>query len=176
MSVNAISSISSASATSSSSSTVLTDTTKKKLEALGIDASKIKTETEGLQKLKEAEAQQAAQAAQSAQGQQQQNGASSQTDAIKTQATSLASQLGISVSDKDTVEDILENIGTKLSAMSVQAANDPQKMQELKGYESQFASISSEYVNIQTQQQQSQSQISGSLDSLATYNKIFFNL
>lgn len=178
MSVNAISSMSGASFSSSStsSSTALTDATKKQLESLGIDTSQIKTEAEGQQKLKETQATQASQSGQSAQGQQQQNGASSEIDTIKAQATDLASQLGVSVSDNDKVEDILENISTKLTEMTVQAGNDPQKLQELSQYESQFEMIGGEYLNLQAQKQASQGQLTGSLNNLANYNKIFFNL
>ena len=177
MSVNAIGSVNSASGTSSlSSSTALTETTKKKLEELGIDTSKIKTEAEGQQKLKEAQAAQGSQSAQTAQGQQQQNGASSQIDTIKIKAIELASQLGISASDKDKIEDILSTISTKLLEMTVQAGKDPQKLKELKQYESQFEIIAGEYLNLQVQKQASQGQLTGSLDNLAMYNKLFFNL
>jgi len=170
MSVNAIGGMSAASSGSSGSSSPLSDITKKKLESLGIDTSKIKTETQGQQKLKEAQASQASQATQG-----QQNGAG-QAQAIKDQASNLASQMGISVSKNDKVSDILDHISTKLTGLSAQSGQDPQKVQELKQYKSEYTVIASEYASLQAQQQSSQKQLTGSMDSMAAYNKIFHNL
>lgn len=170
MSVNAIGGMSAAHSSAGGSSAPLSDATKKKLEALGIDTSKIKTESEGQQKLKEAEA---AQASQATQGQQSNAG---QAQAIKDQASALAASVGVSVSKGDKISDILDHIQTKLSTMNAQAGQDPQKVQELKQYQSEFTVIASEYASLQSQQQASKSQLTGSMDSMAAYNKIFHKL
>lgn len=182
MSVNAIgSSISSASGVSSSSSTAITDATKKKLEALGIDTSKIKTEAEGQQKLKEAQASQASQASQAAQGPQskQQQSAASQMEEITDQVTTLAAEVGVTISSNDQLSDVMNSISARISEMTVQAGQDTQKLQIVSLYQNELSAISGEYQSFQAQQQatqSSQSQLAGGMDSLASYNKIFHNL
>lgn len=175
MSINAINGMNSANSVSASGSSAapLSEATKKKLEALGIDTTKIKTENEGQLKLKEAQSGQASHAVK--QRQQKSNGGS-ETQALTEQAKALAAQVGVSISSKDELPDILVKISDKLSDMVVQSAKDPQKLQQIKQYESQFASIAGEFLNLEAKIQEKQTKLTGSMDSLASYNKLFHNL
>lgn len=177
MSINAIGSMTNSvsSISSSSSSSNLTEKTKKQLEALGIDTSKIKTEAEGQQKLKEAQASQAAQQGQSAQGQHQQQNAS-QMQAITEQIQFLASKVGVSISNNDKVPDVINNISNKISEMIVNAGQDPQKVQQATQYQDLLNVISTDYTSLISQQQTSQNQLTGGMDSMAMYNKLFHKL
>lgn len=177
MSINAIggmaSSLSRVSASGSSSA--LSEETKRKLESLGVDTSKIKTESEGQQKLKEIQDAQAAQANKSDQGKHhQQDG--SQIQSINEKLTSLASQVGVSISGNDKIPDILSTISNKISEMSVKAGGDTQKLQKISQYQNELNVIASEYASFVNQHQASQNQLSGGMDSLAAYNKIFHKL
>lgn len=167
----------------SSATDKLTNNTKTQLASLGIDTSTIKTESEGQLKLKEIitqqQAQQNQQTQQSHNHHHHQNG-STQIETIKKQAQGLAAQIGANISTSDNVNAILAKINTKLAVMTVQASNNVQKTQQLQQYETQFAYISQEYSNYEEQKQQSnfssEGQLTGSLSSMAMYNKLYFNL
>lgn len=153
-----VSSISSASA--SSSSVKLSDVTKKKLEALGVDTTNIKTETQGQNKLKEAQAM-SNQQNQQAQG----NGVSTQQEMVKFEATMLAQKMGIEVSKNDSVSDILSHIQVKLAELKTSAGKDTSMQSEIGQYQSSYDNI-----------KQSSQSLSLSMNSMASYNKIFHNL
>lgn len=176
MSINAIGSMTNSlsSISASSSATSLTEKTKKQLEALGIDTSKIKTEAEGQQKLKEAQAAQASQQNQSPNGHQQQNVL--QMQAITQQIEFLASRVGVSISSNDKIPDVINNISNKISDMLVTAGQDPQKVQQATQYQDLLNVISTEYTSLVNQQQASQNQLTGGMDNMALYNKLFHKL
>lgn len=152
---------------SSSSEQSLTDTTKKKLEALGLDTSNIQTETQGQQKLQEA---QQSQSQQQNQGQSQNNN-SSQTDLIS-EAKSLAGKVGASISDTDSIDDMISKLSTKISAIKTDAGEDNTKLQQAQQYQSELDSLQNQY----TQSQQLQSMLAGSMNAMANANKISLGL
>ena len=168
-----------------SSAQKLTDATKKQLESLGIDATKITTETQGQTAIQQAQSSQTSQAAQT---QQSQNGAPKHTggnaeiEALKTQAIALASQLGITVQSNEKLSEIMAAIQPALDAKLSAAGNDPSKRAEVQALQSEFTSISSSLSNIQAQQsQQAQGSqgsqaISTSLSSMAVMNMVYHGL
>jgi hypothetical protein len=164
MSVNAISGMTGATNTAAASSTsAIKDDTKKKLAALGIDSSNIKTEAEAQQQIKQVQ-QEKAQHAQAAQAN---KGGSSQAE-IKSEATSLAEQMGITVGNEDQVSTIMDNLATKLTELKAAAGTDETKISEYQNYQTQYDTLNQEY-------QQSQ-MISASMDGMANYNKVLLGL
>lgn len=176
MSINSISSMtSSVSSVSQASSTKpLTEETKKKLESLGVDTSQIKTEAQGQQKLKEVQDAQSAQA-NSPQGQQQQQ-TMFQMQSITEKVNALAAKVGVQISNQDSIEDIINNISNRVSQMTVQAGEDTKKVKEVSQYQTELNVIASEYSSLVSQQQASQNQLTGGMDNLAAYNKIFHKI
>lgn len=157
MSLNVINSVSSAVSTIGQNSTnSLSEETKKKLKALGVDVSKITSESEGQQALAEAQAKQAPKQAQPAQ------------ETIKTQVDSLASSIGVNVSNQDKISDILTKISNELSVLKAEAANDPKKLADLKGFQDKYTSVSNAY-----QQEQS---LKKGMDATASYNRLYHNI
>lgn len=161
---DAISSISSNASSSlsasSSSSGKLTDETKKKLEALGIDTANVKTEAEGQAKLKEAHA---------AQAHQKPKGASPMAS-IEDGAKALASEMGVSVGSKDKLTDIFDNITAKLSELKASAGDDENKKAEVSNYENQYNTLYNEY-----SQMAAARNMTGA-SALANYNKAALGL
>ena len=136
--ISSIGSNSVANTSSKSSSTALSDDTKKKLQALGLDPSKYTTEAQAQAAITAAQAQQQSQQ----QGAQKPGGSS--FSSIKTEVQDLASKMGINVGNNDKTSDILNNISDKISELKSSAGTDPTKLSELNGYQSQYTSISSE--------------------------------
>ena len=136
-------SISSVNATSNAASSdtsvkksSLSDSTKSKLEALGITATDDMTESEALALI--------AAAKQENQGEQ-----NSSESEILSEAKTLASAVGISVSSDDTSE-ILDAIGNELEALLEDAENNPSILPQLSNYLSQLSSLDSRYDTILT--------------------------
>lgn len=161
----------------------LTEATKQKLEALGIDTSSIKTEAQGqallvaAQNAQKAKNEQRAQQVQPA-GQTEQGGSSSisaQEETIKAQAKELAKKLGLTVSSDDDISEILGKIATALANIRIQAINSPQMSKQLDELQSQYESLVCSVASLE-KQKSSQGQLTGSLDAMALYNKIGFGL
>jgi len=168
---------------STSSAQKLTDATKKQLESLGIDITKIKTEVQGQTALQQTQQPQPTQQSQQAQnGGQQHTGGNAEIQALKLQATELAAQLGITVASDEKLSDILAAIQPALDAKLSAAGNDQSKLAEVKGLEAEFNSISSSLSNIQvqhsqqTQGSQGSQAISTSLNSMAVMNMVYHGL
>ena len=155
---------------SSSSSQKLTEETKSKLQALGLDPSKYTTEAQGQKALTEAQAAQNSQAAQA--GAQHQHAPHGGESSIKAEVQALAAQIGIPVGSKDKISDILANVSEKISELKASAGNDPTKLAQVNSYQSQYTAISGEIA----QKQSSESKLTGSLQGLANYNKIALGL
>jgi len=171
MSVSSISSVSSASSASSTSSTSLTDETKAKLKALGLDPSKYTSESQAEAAI--ATAQNSQNANSSAKSGKPQN---SEFESIKSNAQSLASGVGVSVSKQDKVSDILSNVSAKLAEMQTEAGTDPKKLGDLEKFQASYNSISTSLSNLESKKQAGQAQLTGSLSGLATYNQAFLNM
>ena len=161
MSVNAVGSVnSSSSAASTSSSSAISEDTKKKLQALGLDPSKYTSEAQAQTAITQAQAQQ-----QSQQDGAKKSGGSGSFATIKTEVQDLASKMGVSVGNNDKASDILSNISDKISELQSSAGTDPTKLSELNGYQSQYTSISSELSQLEASRNMT------GATALADYNK-----
>jgi predicted RNase H-like nuclease (RuvC/YqgF family) len=160
---------------SSSSTTQLSETTKKKLQDLGIDSSNIKTEAQAQQAIKEKEATTAN--SQNSQQKSQDNGqppqgGQSQSSSIITEAKSLASKVGASVSDSDSADDIISKVSAKISSIKAEAGDDETKLKQVESYQNELSLLQKQA----SQQQQMQSMLTGSMDAMAAANKLSLGL
>lgn len=83
-------------------------------------------------------------------GQQQQGGNSSEQELL-TEAKNLARQVGVTVSSKDSLDDIIDNISKELQVML--NSGDKSKASTAQSYQAQLASISGRAETIQSTQQ-----------------------
>lgn len=164
---DAISSISSSSAASSNVSTAakLSEDTKKKLEALGLDPAKYTSEAAAQAAIASA---QQAQQAQQPQGQPQ--GGNTSMETIETNVKALAAKMGVNVGNNDKIDDIFDNISAKISELKASAGTDETKKSEVSGYEAEYATLSGEYA------QASATQNMTGASALASYNKAALGL
>jgi len=172
-SISAISSTAATSASSASSSAPkLTDDTKSKLQALGVDTTSITTEAQGQIALLVAQQQQQTQTA----GKPPTGGGKEQMEAIKAQATSLASKLGVSVSADEKLPEIMAAIAPALTAKSSAAGEDQIKIAEVQELQGEYDSISSTLSNMEAQKSQTAQntqKLDNSLSNMATQNKVY---
>ena len=124
----------------------LSSTTKLKLEALGIDPSTVTTEAQAQTLIAQAEAAKQ----QNNAGQQQQGGNSSEQELL-TEAKSLASQVGVTVSSNDSLDTIVDNISKEIQVML--NSGDKSKVSIAQSFQAQLASISERAETIQSTQQ-----------------------
>lgn len=158
MSINSISSLTSA--TSSCSTSQLSEETKQKLIALGIDPTNIKTELQAQNIIKQVEALKS----QNKTASSTQKGQASNNE-ILAAAKQLATQVGVNVSKTDTIDDILDNISAAIGKMDSKEPNT-------KYYQERLAVIQSEYA----QNQMSLSSLNNMMAAVATSNKIALGL
>lgn len=179
--VNSISSIGSFYVNSiSSNSNQISEETRKKLEALGIDTSNIKTEAEAKAKIEEAQMMaQSTQLQQQVQGNNraEQNSTSQQQgnsslESIKEDAKTLAAQMGISVNQNESISDYLNKILHKINESNSISGIEKNNNNYNQDYLNQYNNIYKRYQEIQSVQ----SMLTGSLDQLAMYNKIALGL
>ena len=135
---SSISSLSSsqAGAVSTYQNNTLSAATKQKLEALGIDPSSVTSEAQAQALISQAEATQHQQNANSENN----GGGNSSEQELMSEAKSLATAVGASVSSDDTLDDIINNIDTKIQAML--NSGDENQFKLAQGYQSQLASLS----------------------------------
>lgn len=157
MSVNAVSFSTGSTTGASASSSVLSDDTKKKLQALGLDPSKYTSE---------AQAQQAIQDAQTKQESTRQSGNKGSFETIKTEVQELAGSMGISAGSNDKISDIMSSISDKISELQSSAGSDQTKLSQVNSYNSQYTSITNEIA-----QMEAAKSMTGAT-ALANYNKI----
>lgn len=124
----------------------LSSSTKLKLEALGIDATSVTSEAQAQTLIAQVEAAKRQKNA----GQQQQGGNSSEQELL-TEAKNLARQVGVTVSSKDSLDDIIDNISKELQVML--NSGDKSKASTAQSYQAQLASISGRAETIQSTQQ-----------------------
>lgn len=115
----------------------LSESTKAKLEALGITATDDMTESEALSLIAETMQEQ-----QSSSGNQQ-NQSDSESQ-ILSEAKSLASAVGVNVSSDDATE-ILNAIGNELESLLEDTEKNPNMLPQLSTYLSQLSSLDSRY-------------------------------
>lgn len=151
---------------SDSASIKLTNATKVKLEALGINTTNIKTEIQGQAALRTAEEKRKALQKLKTES------ANRSQEVIKTEAKSLAAQVGASVSDDDSVSDILIKVASKVNDLKASAGDDSTKQAEADQDQAKYEALANEYSSVQA----AQSKLSGSMDGLAQLNKIYQNI
>ena len=171
------SSASSAASSSSTTAPKLTDDTKQKLEALGVDTTTITSEAQGQIALLQAQQQQSQQGES---GEKHHSGSGkAEMEALKSQATELASKVGVTVSSDEKLPDIMAAIGPALEAKVSAAGNDQTKLAEVQELQTEYSSISSSISNMQAQHaqsaqaSQSSQAINSSLNNMATQNKVY---
>lgn len=143
----------------------LSSTTKLKLEALGIDPSTVTTEAQAQTLIAQAEAAKQ----QNNAGQQQQGGNSSEQELLS-EAKNLATEVGVTVSSNDSLDDIIDNISKEIQVML--NSGDQSKVSSAQGYQAQLASISGRAEAIQSTQQN----IFNAMDMISVSNKYALGL
>ena len=143
----------------------LSSTTKLKLEALGIDPSTVTTEAQAQTLIAQAEAAKH----QNNAGQQQQGGNSSEQELLS-EAKNLATEVGVTVSSSDSLDDIIDNISKEIQVML--NSGDQSKVSSAQSYQAQLASISGRAETIQSTQQN----IFNAMDMISVSNKYALGL
>lgn len=143
----------------------LSSTTKLKLEALGIDPSTVTTEAQAHTLIAQAEAAKQ----QNNAGQQQQGGNSSEQELLS-EAKNLATEVGVTVSSNDSLDDIVDNISKEIQVML--NSGDQSKISSAQSYQAQLASISGRAEAIQSTQQN----IFNAMDMISVSNKYALGL
>lgn len=170
MSVNSISTSSSFGYVDTSQcSNKLSDSTKRKLQALGIDPSSVTSETQAQALIASAQQKQQIQQTKPNDNNKQVN--SSESELIS-QAKTLASKMGVSVSSNETLSDILSSLSSKISSMSAEANGDTTKIQDIKQFQSELFSIQSQYSSVQ----QSDNNLFSAMNMTANMNKYILGL
>lgn len=142
MSIDAVSSMggaSSASISSGASSSKISEDTKKKLRALGLDPSRYTSEAEAQAAIQEAMSKQIAQKPNGADGFKQ----------IEEEAKALAAQMGVSVGNNDKLDDIMSSISSKIDELKSSAGSDENKLAQVNDYSAKFSAISNELTQLQ---------------------------
>lgn len=137
--------------------------TKQKLDALGIDASQIKTEKEAQKKIKEVESAQA-------NAQVQQGQFHHPMGEVVQDAKKIAEAIGIRVGNVEDVEKLLKEIDKQLKEFEKQVKDDKDddRKKMVAGVRGVYEQVYAEYQQAISEQKK----ITGNLDMLATYNKI----
>lgn len=143
----------------------LSTSTKQQLEALAIDPSTVTSEAQA--KTLIAQAQAAKQ--QNNSGAQNQGGNTSEQELLS-EAKSLATSVGVTVSSNDSLDDIIDNISEEIQAML--NSGDQSKISAAQGYQTQLASISDRADTIQNTQQN----IFNAMNMISTSNKYALGL
>ena len=143
----------------------LSSTTKLKLEALEIDPSTVTTEAQAQTLIAQAEAAKQ----QNNAGQQQQGGNSSEQELLS-EAKNLATEVGVTVSSNDSLDDIVDNISKEIQVML--NSGDQSKISSAQSYQAQLASISGRAEAIQSTQQN----IFNAMDMISVSNKYALGL
>ncbi len=145
-SISSINSTQSAAVSTYKTQEELSSSTKLKLESLGIDPTTVTSEAQAQALIAQAEATKNQQNA----GQQQGGGNSSEQELLS-EAKSLASTVGVTVSSNDTLDDIIDNISAQLQVMM--NSGDQSKISQAQSLQTQLASISDRADSIQSTQQ-----------------------
>lgn len=142
----------------------LSTLTKQKLEALGIDPTSVTSEAQAQTLITQAEA-----ARQNSSGQQQQGGNSSEQELLS-EAKSLATTVGVTVSSNDSLDDMIDKISSKIQIML--NSNDKSQVSTAQDYQAQLASISDKANSISNTQQN----IFNAMDMISLSNKYALGL
>ena len=152
-----------AASTNVKTSTV-SDSTKRTLEAMGIAVTEGMTEAQAQAKIAEAQARKDTN-----------NGENQQSESeaeIMADAKTLASAVGVTVSNSDDLSEVLDNIGEKLEQMIDESQNNPGVLSMLTSYYEELASLDEQYDELTS----IQSGIFGAMEQTATSNKLALGL
>ncbi len=150
------------SAVSAYKCTELSPATKLRLEALGIDPSTVQSESQAQILIAQAEA------AQSQNNSGKQQGGNSTRAQLVSEAKELAQQVGANVSDKDTLENMLENIAERLNYL----VQNPAIADKVSKYQEKLKDLAGR-ANVMVQIQQN---IFDNLNMVSISNKLILGL
>lgn len=136
-SINALNASTSISCAYSIKSNQLSEETKAKLQALGINPTTVSSEAEAQSLIAQVEAMSKTDQARP------QSNSSDQT--LLTRAKDLAEEVGVKVSQTDTTDEICEKIAQKIEQLVAQCGNDSSQMSNIEEYQRELASIDSRY-------------------------------
>lgn len=142
----------------------LSITTKMRLEALGIDPSSVTTEAQAQILIAQAEAA----TKQNNSGQQQRGGNSTSQQQLLSEAKTLAQTVGVSISDSDGLEDIIDKISNKLQIMG----QNPSNAQMVHTYQSELETLAQKADVVITRQQN----IFNTMEIISLSNKLILGL
>lgn len=145
-----------------SSQSAISEETRKKLLALGIDPSSVTSEAQA-QMLIAAELQKQ-QVAQTTNESSSKNTCSSELELL-TRAKNLAKRIGVSVSSNQTLKEILDKISAKIDSL-------PSNQQEVKQFSEELDSINNEYNSVV----QNQNSMFTAMNMTANLNKLMLGL
>lgn len=145
----------------------LSEETKRKLLALGIDPSTVKSETEA-QALIATVKQKVDKTSNESTSQ---NTCCSSECELISKAKQLAAKIGVPTSNNDSLKNLIDKISTKLSAIS-NVVQTSQETDKITGYKNELNSIENEYSQINT----NQNSLLTAMNISANMNKIFLKL
>lgn len=147
--------------------TKISDSTKRKLQALGIDPTSVTSEAQAQTLINAAQARQQVQRTTNESSSK--NTTCSSESELISKAKSLASQMGVSVSSTESLSDILNKLSSRISAMSAQQNADTKELQK---YQAEISSIQSEYSSVK----QNQNSMFTAMNYTANMNKFVLGL
>lgn len=165
MTINGISSVNNAGICANQPK--ISDSTKRKLQALGIDPTTVTSEAQAQMLINAAQARQQVQRANNESSSK--NTTSSSESELISKAKSLASQMGVSVSSTESLSDILNKLSGRISVMSAQQNADTKELQK---YQAEISSIQSEYSSVK----QNQNSMYTAMNYTANMNKFALGL
>lgn len=115
----------------------LSEETKAKLQALGIDPTTVSSEAEAQSLIGQVESM-----SKTDQARPQSN---SSDQSLLTRAQELAEDVGVKVSQRDTTDEICKKIAEKLEQLAAQYGNDSAMMSTIQDYQRELAGIDSRY-------------------------------
>ncbi len=138
---------------------------KKQLEALGIPVTDGMTEAQAQTKIQEAQRKEAVQNGQN-------DGENLSETEVLADAKSLATRVGVSYEDDESVDEILDKISEELESMIDEAGENPQELNTILEYYRELKSLDDQYDNIQS----AQNSMYAAMNMVSTNNKIALGL
>ena len=146
----------------------LSEETKRKLQALGIDTTNVTSEAQAQMLITAAQSRQQVQKTDT---QNKETTCSSELELI-TKAKNLASKMGVSISQNSTMSEILTSLSNKISTLTFQTENDKTKSNEVQQFRTELTAIENEYSTLT----QSQNSIFSAMNISANLNKFMLGL
>lgn len=146
----------------------LSDETKRKLQALGIDYTNVASEAQAQLLIQSA---QSRQQIQKTDNNNQQTTCSSELELIS-RAKTLASKVGISISQNASMSDILTSLSNKITNLTTKSSETINKNNEIEQYRTELTTLENEYSNLT----QSQNSIFSAMNISANLNKFMLGL